>query len=257
MQSICAYEFNYLYSSDFCSLFTLPEWHGFEATLEIEYYFDYAFGQPTGRAQGIGWLQELLARLEHHYILSSNSSVNSTIDDDEQNFPLNQKLYADFSHDDILISILTAMSVDYFHDPPSLTDFPPDPNRHFKLNHITPFAARLVTEVIGCADADPAPVHAHRTAYSAGQYGYDASNAANKFIRMRLNDGIVPLSTIRGGACEGRSDEMCPMDNFLQSQSNAYALSNYDYVCFGNYTITNDGRDYDGTLNGTTNGTQY
>lgn len=38
MQSICAYEYNYLYSSDFCTLFTLPEWQGFEATLEIEYY---------------------------------------------------------------------------------------------------------------------------------------------------------------------------------------------------------------------------
>ena len=47
---------------------------------------------------------------------------------------------------------------------------------------------------------------------------------------------------------------MCPMSNFLQSQSNAYELSNYDYVCFANYTIEGnggDGRDYDGRLNGT------
>ena len=250
MQSICAYEYNYLYSSDFCTLFTEQEWQGFEATLDIEYYYDYAWGQPTGRAQGIGWLQELLARLEHHYILSSNSSVNSTIDDDPENFPLYQKLYADFSHDDILISIMTAMSLDYFKDPPSLTEFPPDPNRHFVLSHITPFAARLVTEVIGCAHENPDPVHQHRTAYSTTQYGYDPDNAPNKFIRMRLNNGILPLSTIRGGACKGRSDEMCPMSKFLASQANAYHLSNYDYVCFANYTIEypNGGRDFDGTL---------
>jgi hypothetical protein len=212
MQSICAYEYNYLYSSDFCTLFTEQEWEGFENTLDIEYYYDYSFGQPTGRAQGIGYLEELLARLQHHFILSSDSSVNSTLDDNEQDFPLNQKFYADFSHDDILISILTAMSLDYLKDPPSLTDFPPNSTRHFVMSNLTPFAARLVTEVIGCADSDPAAVAKKRTAYSADQYGYDASNATNKFIRMRLNNGILPLSTIRGGLCEGRTDGMCALD---------------------------------------------
>jgi hypothetical protein len=212
MQSICAYEYNYLYSSDFCTLFTEQEWEGFENTLDIEYYYDYSFGQPTGRAQGIGYLEELLARLQHHFILSSDSSVNSTLDNNAQDFPLNQKFYADFSHDDILISILTAMSFDYLKDPPTLTVFPPNASRHFILSNLTPFAARLVTEVIGCADSNPTPVAKKRTAYSAGQYGYNASNAMNKFIRMRLNNGILPISSIRGGLCEGRPDGMCPMD---------------------------------------------
>ena len=248
MQSICAYEYNYIYSSSFCSLFTANEWKGFELTLELEYYYDYSWGNPTGRAQGIGWLQELLARLDHHYILSSNSSVNSTLDDSGDTFPLNQKVYADFSHDDILISIMTAMSLDYFKDPPSLTDYPPDPDRHFILSTITPFAARLITEVVGCSSADPEAVSQPRTYYTPGQYGYDASNASNKFIRMRLNDGILPLSTIRGGDCEGRTDGMCKLENFMKSQERSYELSNYDYVCFGNYSIENDGRDFDGTL---------
>jgi len=39
--------------SDFCGLFTEEEWAGFENTLDIEYYYDYAYGNPTGRAQGI------------------------------------------------------------------------------------------------------------------------------------------------------------------------------------------------------------
>jgi Histidine phosphatase superfamily (branch 2) len=247
MQSIRAYEYNYLYSSDFCNLFTLEEWEGSEHTLDIKYYYDYSYGSPFGRAQGIGWLQEVLARLEHHYILSSNSSVDSTITDDPQNFPLNQKLYADFSHDDILISIMTAMSIHYFKDLPSLTGFPASSDRKFILSNITPFAARLVLEVVGCAAEDPTPVHNHRTQYRAAQYGYDASNATNKFIRMRFNNGILPLSTIRGGYCEGRSDELCPMASFMRSQANAYELSNYDYVCFGNYTLSypNGGMDFD------------
>jgi Histidine phosphatase superfamily (branch 2) len=253
MQSICAYEYNYLYSSDFCNLFTEQEWEGFESTLDIEYFYDYSFGQPTGRAQGIGYLQELIARLEHHYILTSDSSVNSTIDNNQQDFPLNQKLYADFSHDDILISILTAMSLDYLRDPPDLNAYPPNPNRHFILSHLTPFAARLVTEVIGCTSPKPTAVSKHRTAYTATQYGYNPSTATHKFIRMRLNNGVLPLSTIRGGACRGRSDEMCSMDKFLESQSDAYERANYDFVCFGNYTIPypNGGRDFDGTYNKT------
>lgn len=254
MQSICAYETNYLGSSSFCNLFTEQEWQGFESTLDIEYYYDYAFGNPTGRAQGIGYLQELVARLEGQQIATSNSSVNSTLDKNSTDFPTNQKFYADFTHDDIIISFLTALSLDYIKDPPSLTAYPPNPNRHFILSHLTPFAARLVTEVIGCGSSNPTAVQSSRTYSSPGQYGYNAANATSKFIRMRLNNGILPLSTIRGGACGNRTDGLCAMSSFLQSQSNAYQLSNYNYACFGNYTIANatSGFDYDGAITNST-----
>ncbi|EXJ91858.1 hypothetical protein A1O3_00408 [Capronia epimyces CBS 606.96] len=249
LQSICAYETNYLGQSDFCTLFTENEWAGFESTLDQEYYYDYAYGNPTGRAQGIGYLQELLARLTHQYITSSNSSVNSSITNNTADFPLGQKLYADFSHDDILISVLTAASVDYFRDPPSLTDYPPDANRHFILSHLTPFAARLVTEVVGCGSGNPRP-QPSRTQYYSSQYGYDASNATHKFLRMRLNNGILPLSTVRGGYCGNRTDGLCPLNSFIKSQAGAFDQSNYQYACFGNYTVDypNNGTDYDGTI---------
>ncbi|EXJ76614.1 uncharacterized protein A1O5_01122 [Cladophialophora psammophila CBS 110553] len=250
MQSICAYESNYLGRSDFCTLFTEDEWSGFESTLDIEYFYDYSYGNPTGRAQGIGYLQELLARLQSQYITVSNSSVNSSLTNNSRSFPLGQKFYADFSHDDIIISVLTAASLDYLRDPPSLTQYPPDPNRHFILSHLTPFSARLVTEVIGCGSGKPVPKNSSQTQYYPTQYGYSASDATHKFIRMRLNNGILPLSTIRGGYCGNRSDGMCPLSSFLKSQASAYDASNYDYVCFANYTIDypNNGTDYDGTL---------
>lgn len=254
MQSICAYETNYLGTSDFCYLFTSDEWAGFEQTLDQEYYYDYAYGNPTGRAQGIGYLQELIARLTNTYITSSNSSVNSSLTNNSQTFPLGSKFYADFTHDDIIISVLTAMSFDYLKDPPSLTQFPPNATRHFILSHLTPFAARFVTEVIGCGASSPAPVHAYRTQYTPNQYGYSSSNATHKFIRMRLNNGILPLSTIRGGACGNRTDGMCDLSSFVQSQQNAYKLSNYNYACFGNYTDAHplSGQDFDGAITNTT-----
>ena len=67
---------------------------------------------------------------------------------------------------------------------------------------------------------------------------------------MRLNNGILPLNTIRGGACLGRTDGMCMMADFLRSQESAYAMSNYDFACFANYTITkpDNGNDYDGRI---------
>jgi hypothetical protein len=43
MQSICAYETGYMGASDFCQLFTASEWAGFENTLSLEYYYDYAW----------------------------------------------------------------------------------------------------------------------------------------------------------------------------------------------------------------------
>lgn len=140
--------------------------------------------------------------------------------------------------------------MDYFRNPPTLTQYPPNPNRPFILSHMTPFGGRLITEVIGCSSSNPSPVTAHRTQYYPTQYGYNAANATNKFIRMRLNNGVLPLNTIRGGLCEGRTDGLCAMDSFVQSQAGAYAAANYDFACFGNYSIADptDGEDYDGRI---------
>ncbi|OAA70268.1 Histidine phosphatase superfamily, clade-2 [Cordyceps fumosorosea ARSEF 2679] len=254
MQMTCAYEYGYVGQSDFCQLFTAAEWAGFETVLDQQYYYLYAYGNPTGRAQGVGYVQELLARLEHQYISVGNSSVNATFDDNGKTFPLGQKVYADFSHDDIIISALTALSVDYFKSAPTLDEFPPATGAHFTLSHLTPFGANLVTEQIGCAAPDPAPVENRRVAYTAGQYGYEAKNATHKFIRMRLNNGIIPLNTIRGGKCgdatSGRLDGLCELGAFLESQANTFQESNYQYACFGNYTLKNSTKnvDYDGTI---------
>jgi hypothetical protein len=71
---------------------------------------------------------------------------------------------------------------------------------------------------------------------------------------MRLNNGILPLNTIRGGLCgnatSGRVDGLCEMSAFVESQASADKMANYDYACFGNYTIANatSGMNYDGTI---------
>lgn len=59
-QELCAYETVALGYSQFCSLFTYQEWQGFEYSLDLSFAGNNMFQSPTGRAVGIGWVQELL-----------------------------------------------------------------------------------------------------------------------------------------------------------------------------------------------------
>ncbi|RKF61237.1 3-phytase A [Erysiphe neolycopersici] len=254
MQLLCAYETSFIGASGFCQLFTEEEWAGFESSLSILYYFSFSHGNPTGRAQGIGYVQEMMARLNNSLISNSFTSVNSTLDGNPATFPTSQAFYADFTHDDVILSTLAALSVDYFYAPPNITEFPPDPARKFILSQLTPFGARLVTETIGCDSANPKPRRFPTIHYRSGQDGYEASKATHKFVRMRLNNGIVPLNTIRDGVCgdeeSGRIDGMCALKDFLSNQEKITTLANYQYACFANYTIDDprSGRDWDGTV---------
>jgi hypothetical protein len=236
IQEICAYEVAAFGSSDFCGLFTLEEWEGFEYSTDLAYYGDYSFGNPTGRAQGIGYVQEILARLMNQTITTSNSSVNSTLDSDPSTFPLGQPFYLDMTHDDILMSVVTALSIEYFKEDMSTSAYPPNPDRHFMVSHLTPFGTRLETEVLGCTSATPEVRNTASTIYSIGQNGYKPAHAPHKFIRIRWNNGILPLDTVPGGFCT-RSDGLCPLDRFIQSQASASELANYQYACFGNWTL--------------------
>ena len=234
MQTICPYEVAYLGSSDFCSLFTKQEWIDFDYSLSIQFYGDYSFGNPTGRAQGIGYVQELLARLQEQYLHTSNTSVNSTLDNNPTTFPLGQPFYLDMSHDDIIVSALTALGMNYFKGP--LTGLPyhiphaPNPPEKFQLSQIAPFGARLYTEVLKCSASNP------KVKKSKEATSYSKSNITNgtRFIRMKLNEKTLPLHTL---GCPFRPDGLCSLDDFLATQVNSAAKAQYAAACFGNYVV--------------------
>lgn len=149
------------------------------------------------------------------------------------------------------VSVVTALSIEYFKENMSMTAYPPDDKRHFVLSHLTPFGTRLETELIGCASNNPEVKPKSSTTYTIEQNGYKSTNAANKFIRIRWypcsnttffnwkwhrieisrNNGILPLNTIPGNFCM-RPDGLCDLESFIASQQNASELSNYQYaVC--------------------------
>ena len=51
---------------------------------------------------GIGWVQELVARLTKTPISVHNSSTNGTLDNNAATFPLDQSIYVDATHDTII-----------------------------------------------------------------------------------------------------------------------------------------------------------
>lgn len=226
MLSLCAYETAALGYSQFCSLFSSDEWRSFEYSLDLEFQGDYGIMNPTGRAQGIGWVSEFLNRVTNSTFNASRvTTENSTLDSSSTTFPLDQSIYADFTHDDVIVSVLTALNYTQVIGE-QLDPTYPDPDRTFVLSHITPFAARLVFEIVESTGAN-----------------------STKYIRTLLNEAVIPFSSAQG-CPEGEA--LCPLNDFINFQrAHAYQDANFNKACFGK-----NGTDF--TITGpVTNGTVY
>ncbi|PWN34218.1 phosphoglycerate mutase-like protein [Meira miltonrushii] len=221
MQSLCAYETVGLGYSQFCELFTEEEWKGFEYFLDLQFQGDYGFMSPNGKAQGIGLAQDILARLTNSTVPADQvTTQNTTI----LPVPNNQTIYADFTHDDNVLSTLTALNFTQVAGE-YLPANSMDERRTFVLSHITPFAARLVFEIASCKGSD------------------------EKIIRTILNDALVPMD--EGQGCAGHANGTCNLNDFIKYQNeNAYKAANFDTACFGT-----NGTDFTITGPSTRNGT--
>ncbi|KAI0936637.1 hypothetical protein AcW1_000823 [Taiwanofungus camphoratus] len=102
MQQLCAYETVALGYSDFCNLFTEEEWLGFEYSIDLSFWYGDGPGNPAAAAQGIGYVQELVARLTQTPLTEFATSLNGTLDGNNITFPLNQPIYVDATHDTVI-----------------------------------------------------------------------------------------------------------------------------------------------------------
>ena len=223
-QALCAYETVALGYSSFCKLFTFEEWQGYEYAVDLAFAGNNAFQSPTGRAMGIGWQQELMARLQHHYITGPAGNVNYTLDSMPETFPLYQKLNFDFSHDTNIMSILTALGFKQFSAALPADRIVP---HELVVSHLEPFAARLDIEVI---DA-PQPVKASRNKGDAEVY---ESGEPTQYIHFVLNQRTIPLGR-SFPECGDRKDGWCELETFLKLQSTKFEESDFDHACFGEY----------------------
>lgn len=184
------------------------------------------------RAVGLGYQQEVLARLRNHTLGYSGSQINVTLDKSTETFPLNQSLYFDFSHDTNIVSVLTAFGLRQFAE-----ELPDDHNpgdHNFTVSHVTPFGARLDIEII----KTPKPLAANREDYVDG--------GETKYIHFVLNQRTLPLGRNFPECDAERKDGWCELETFLKVQDEMSALANFDHSCFGEYPTPKYGQVTDG-----------
>lgn len=155
-------------------------------------------------------MNELIGRLTHSFPTNDRTQTNQTLDTDSTTFPLDRALYADFSHDNQMIAIFSALGLfPQPKDAPLLNDQKPDPHRNWVTSKQVPFSARMVVEKLSCPSATISGRSVH------------ASNA--DFVRILVNDALQPLDFCRSSKTP-TPPGLCALDNFIQSQS--YALNN-------------------------------
>ncbi|KAJ5090608.1 hypothetical protein N7532_009292 [Penicillium argentinense] len=97
--------------SSFCDLFTDNEWNQYNYLQSLSKYYSYGAGNPLGPTQGVGFVNELIARMTHTPVLD-DTSTNHTLDaPGAATFPFNASIYADFTHDNGMIPIFFAMGL--------------------------------------------------------------------------------------------------------------------------------------------------
>lgn len=130
-------------------------------SLDLTFWYDSAFGAPLARTHGIGYVQELVARLTHTPIEVHNSTTNGTLNDNPVTFPLGQSLYVDATHEVVVLYgrvfqtlpssirltiaciVITALNLTSFAaGGPLPADHIPS-NRTFRSAELSPFATNI------------------------------------------------------------------------------------------------------------------
>jgi hypothetical protein len=184
--------------------------------------FSYS-GTKEQRSHNAGYVQEVLARMQHHVITDPAGQINITLDNNTVTFPVDQAINLDFSHDANIISILVAFGLTQFADHLPTSHINED--REFVMAYLMPFAGRLDIEIIKA----PAPVNPNRSAKKIYLDGEPTS-----YVHFILNQRTIPLGRSHKD-CGDRDDGWCEMGTFLNVMEKQIELADYDYACFGDY----------------------
>lgn len=213
MLQLCSYETDALGYSSFCRLFTQEDFENYEYYYDLSFYYNNGYGSPVAAAQGKGFLEEFLTRLEHQPLEAYNSTTNSTLDGDSRTFPLNQSIYADATHEVVVLDTLTAFNLSALFPggPPPVSARPSTPaDSRFVASRVVPFATHFAIQVLECPACTP-----------------------SKQVRFIVNDAVVPLDGTYAG-CAYDANGLCAADTVLEALRQRVKEIDFDYACFGN-----------------------
>lgn len=190
--------------SKFCQLFSNDEWQGYDYFQSIGKWYGYGDGNPLGPTLGVGYVNELISRLTGKPV-DDDTSTNSTLDTSPETFPLDRKLYADFSHDNDMTSIYGAMGLYNSTDPLSVTHrTAPREAGGYSAAWTVPFAGRMYVEKMQCSSEE----------------------GGEEFVRVLMNDRVVALPN-----CEADALGRCKLGDFVEGLSFARDGGQWDQ-CF-------------------------
>ncbi|KAH4973064.1 hypothetical protein HBH77_165850 [Parastagonospora nodorum] len=176
--------------SDFCHLFTEKEWHAYDYFETLGKYYGYSVGNPLAPTQGVGYVNELIARLTGQPV-EDHTNTNTTLNSDPSSFPLGRKVYADFSHDNDISGVLAALGLYNETKPLSNTTIESTKDTHgYSAAWTVPFASRMYVEKLQC------------------------KHKKEEMVRVIVNDRVQPLKF-----CGGDKHGRCKLSKFVESQS--------------------------------------
>ncbi|KAI5466591.1 histidine phosphatase superfamily [Mariannaea sp. PMI_226] len=179
-------------TSRFCDLFAKHEWRSYNYHMTLGKFYGYGNGNPLGPTQGVGYVNELIARLTQQQV-ADDTNTNRTLDSSLETFPVDRGLYADFSHDNSMTSIFSAMGLYNETQSLSTNKIVEAPEAHgFSSAWVVPFAARMYVEKMDCGEG----------------------GTTEQYVRVLINDRVMPLKT-----CGGDEYGRCKLEDFIESLS--------------------------------------
>lgn len=138
--------------SPICNIFDNKDWEAFERFHNEVKWYTHFYGNPLGPSLGIGWVNELIARLLRRPVQDS-TSTNTTITANPKTFPLDKKLYADFTHATDFLAIQAVLGLlGSAHTPVPANRIVSDQRiAEFSASEVSPFAARMYVEKMTCS----------------------------------------------------------------------------------------------------------
>jgi hypothetical protein len=155
MLQLCSYETQALGYSAFCALFTQEDFINYEYYYDLSFYYNNGPGSPVAAAQGAGYLEEFVARFTGKFPVGGSSALNATFDMNNTYFPLNQSIYADATHEVVVLDVLTAFNLTaLFNGPPLNPAFNTKQNT-FVASKLVSFATHFTVQVMECPAMKP------------------------------------------------------------------------------------------------------
>lgn len=154
MLQLCSYETHALGYSAFCDLFSEEDFLNYEYYYDLSFYYNNGPGSPVAAAQGKGYLDEFIARFTGKYP-APNSALNETFDNSTTYFPLDQSIYADATHEVIVLDTLMAFNLTALFNGPPLSPAGNRGQNSFVASKIVPFATHFTTQVLECPARSP------------------------------------------------------------------------------------------------------